>query len=157
MYMPWMNRLTVERLEEKTQRIQRYLSLTDGDWERVFFITLARNFGFGTNAQAFEQWAPRPSTPKPLASTATMPFELKPSSWDKPDCSTPKPLPPTASTTTLPGCKTNTPFCVTSSACSPSSAIRGSLAVCAPRIFPRRAVAACATLCRTPHRLFAPA
>lgn len=53
----WMNRLTVERLEEKTQRIQRYLSLTDGDWERVFFITLARNFGFGTNAQAFEQWA----------------------------------------------------------------------------------------------------
>ena len=31
-----MNRLTVERLEEKTQRIQRYLSLTDGDWERVF-------------------------------------------------------------------------------------------------------------------------
>ena len=53
----WMNRLTVERLEEKTQRIQRYLSLTDGDWERMFFITLARNFGFGTNAQAFEQWA----------------------------------------------------------------------------------------------------
>lgn len=52
-----MNRLTVERLEEKTKRIQHYLSLTGGDWERTFFITLARNFGFGTNAQAFEQWA----------------------------------------------------------------------------------------------------
>lgn len=53
----WMNRLAVERLEEKTQRIQGYLQRTNGDWERVFFVTVARNFGFGTNAQAFEQWA----------------------------------------------------------------------------------------------------
>lgn len=53
----WMIRLTVERLEEKTRRINNYLQRTDGDWERTFFITLARNFGFGTNAQAFEQWA----------------------------------------------------------------------------------------------------
>lgn len=53
----WMSRLTVERLEAKMQRADSYLKLTGGDWERVFFITLARNFGFGTNAQAFEQWA----------------------------------------------------------------------------------------------------
>ena len=53
----WMSRLTVERLEAKTRRIQDYLERTGGDWERTFFITLARNFGFGTNAQAFEQWA----------------------------------------------------------------------------------------------------
>ena len=53
----WMSRLTVERLEEKTNRVQRYLKQTGGDWERAFFMTLARNFGFGTNAQAFEQWA----------------------------------------------------------------------------------------------------
>lgn len=53
----WMSRLTVERLEEKTERVQQYLKRVDDDWERAFFITLARNFGFGTNAQAFEQWA----------------------------------------------------------------------------------------------------
>lgn len=53
----WLSRLTVERLEEKTKRIQNYLERTGGDWERAFFITLARNFGFGTNAQTFEQWA----------------------------------------------------------------------------------------------------
>ncbi len=53
----WMNALTVERLESKTQRIETLLELTSGDWERVFFITLARNFGFGVNTEAFEQWA----------------------------------------------------------------------------------------------------
>lgn len=53
----WLSRLTVERLESKTDRVQQYLQRTGGDWERAFFITLARNFGFGTNAQAFEQWA----------------------------------------------------------------------------------------------------
>ncbi len=53
----WMSRLVVERLEEKTKRVQNYLQRIDGDWERAFFITLARNFGFGTNAEAFEQWA----------------------------------------------------------------------------------------------------
>lgn len=53
----WLNRLTVERLEEKTRRIEGYLQRTGGDWERTFFIALARSFGFGTNAPAFEQWA----------------------------------------------------------------------------------------------------
>lgn len=53
----WMNRLTVERLEAKTERLRSYLERTGGDWERAFFIALARNFGFGTNSQAFEQWA----------------------------------------------------------------------------------------------------
>ena len=53
----WLSRLTVERLETKTQRVNSYLQRTDGDWERAFFITLARNFGFGTNAEPFEHWA----------------------------------------------------------------------------------------------------
>ena len=53
----WMSRLAVERFEAKMHRIEGYLEQTGGDWERSFFITLARNFGFGTNAQAFEQWA----------------------------------------------------------------------------------------------------
>lgn len=53
----WLSRLSVERLEEKMRRIAATLERTGGDWERTFFITLARNFGFGTNAEAFEQWA----------------------------------------------------------------------------------------------------
>lgn len=53
----WLSSLMVERLENKTERIFRWLERTNGDWERVFFITLARNFGFNTNADAFEQWA----------------------------------------------------------------------------------------------------
>lgn len=53
----WLSRLTVERLESKTQRVRQYLQRTEGDWQRAFFITLARSFGFGTNADPFEQWA----------------------------------------------------------------------------------------------------
>lgn len=53
----WLSALTVERLEAKTERIERYYALTQMDWEWTFFVTLARNFGFGVNAEAFEQWA----------------------------------------------------------------------------------------------------
>lgn len=53
----WLSALTAERLEEKTVRTNAWLERTGGDWERVFFITLARSFGFGVNAEAFEQWA----------------------------------------------------------------------------------------------------
>lgn len=52
----WMSRLTVERLEEKTERIEGYLERTGGNWAQTFFVTLARNFGFGINAEAFERW-----------------------------------------------------------------------------------------------------
>lgn len=57
MVRSWLSRLTVERLEYKTERVRQYLKRTDGDWERAFFVTLARSFGFGTNAEPFEQWA----------------------------------------------------------------------------------------------------
>ena len=53
----WMDTLAAERLENKTERILQWLERTGGDWQRTFFITLARAFGFGTNAEAFEQWA----------------------------------------------------------------------------------------------------
>lgn len=52
----WLNRLTADRLEEKTARIAQWLERTADNWERVAFITLARNFGFGINSDAFEQW-----------------------------------------------------------------------------------------------------
>lgn len=53
----WLSALTTERLEQKTQRISQWLHHTTGDWERVCFISLARSFGFGTNADTFEEWA----------------------------------------------------------------------------------------------------
>lgn len=53
----WLNRLQTERLEEKTNSLLQRLERCRGDWESAFFITLARNYGFGTNGDAFEQWA----------------------------------------------------------------------------------------------------
>ena len=53
----WLNALTVERLQQKTERIDRWLQQTGGDWERTFFIALARGLGFGINSDAFELWA----------------------------------------------------------------------------------------------------
>lgn len=53
----WLAALTAERLEDKTNRLRNYLQRTCNDWERTFFITLARNFGFSVNSEAFEEWA----------------------------------------------------------------------------------------------------
>ena len=53
----WMAALTIERLQEKTERIESYLKESCFDWEQTFFIALARNFGFGVNAEVFELWA----------------------------------------------------------------------------------------------------
>lgn len=53
----WMSALTVERLEEKTCRIETLLRQAGGDWEQAAFATLARNFGFGVNSETFERWA----------------------------------------------------------------------------------------------------
>ena len=53
----WLTALTVERLQEKTERIEGYLRDNCNDWEQTFFIALARNFGFGVNAEPFELWA----------------------------------------------------------------------------------------------------
>ena len=53
----WLSALTTERFEQKTLRIHNYLERTQGDWERTFFVALARNFGFGVNSEAFEMWA----------------------------------------------------------------------------------------------------
>lgn len=53
----WMSTLYVERLEERTNQIRHRWQDSDKDWEQAFFITLARNFGFGKNGDAFERWA----------------------------------------------------------------------------------------------------
>jgi len=53
----WMAALQTERLEQKTLAISQRAQLKDGSWEDAYFVTLARNFGFGINGDAFEQWA----------------------------------------------------------------------------------------------------
>ena len=53
----WMAALATERLERKTRDISRRAELLGGSWEDAYFVTLARAYGFGTNAQPFEQWA----------------------------------------------------------------------------------------------------
>lgn len=52
-----LRQLTEERMNGKVRRIADTLKRSGGDWERVCFITLARNFGFGINGDAFEEWA----------------------------------------------------------------------------------------------------
>ena len=53
----WLSALQVERFEQKARVIATRLERCNNHWEDVFFITLARNFGFGLNGDAFETWA----------------------------------------------------------------------------------------------------
>jgi hypothetical protein len=53
----WKNALLTERLEQKMNAIERLLADNNQHWEEAFYITLARNFGFGMNNQAFESLA----------------------------------------------------------------------------------------------------
>jgi hypothetical protein len=53
----WKNALTSERLERKTQTIFQLLEQYCDDWNEAFYITFARNFGFGVNNDAFERLA----------------------------------------------------------------------------------------------------
>lgn len=53
----WMAALQTERLEQKTQAICRRAQRMNGSWEDAYFMTLARNYGFGINGDAFEEWA----------------------------------------------------------------------------------------------------
>jgi hypothetical protein len=62
----WMGALQTERLEQKAGHISLLLKRFSGDWEQTYFSTLARNFGFGINADGFEAW----SESLPLADAA---------------------------------------------------------------------------------------
>lgn len=53
----WISALQTERLEQKTQAIIKRVEQCDGSWENAYFVTLARNYGFGINGDAFETWA----------------------------------------------------------------------------------------------------
>ena len=53
----WMAALQTERLEQKTEAIRQRVAQKQGSWEEAYFVTLARNYGFGINGDVFEQWA----------------------------------------------------------------------------------------------------
>lgn len=52
----WFSALQSERFEQKTSVIKKRLARLNNHWEDAFFITLARNFGFSVNGDAFETW-----------------------------------------------------------------------------------------------------
>jgi hypothetical protein len=49
----WLNRLLVERLENKANEIQQFYRYFENSWEQTFYYFLARNFGFKVNASPF--------------------------------------------------------------------------------------------------------
>lgn len=53
----WMDALLCERLMDRSDRVVQRLEAAGGDWERALLVTLARNFGFSLNGDAFERWA----------------------------------------------------------------------------------------------------
>ncbi len=53
----WLDRMLVERLEQKTTAIREALERNGGDWEETFYQFLARNFGLKVNAEPFEMLA----------------------------------------------------------------------------------------------------
>lgn len=55
----WVEGLAFERLHGKVERIHQLLGSFNGSWEDVCYVTLARNFGFGINNDAFERLARR--------------------------------------------------------------------------------------------------
>lgn len=55
----WTEALAFERLHGKVERIRTLLDSFNGSWEDVCYVTLARNFGFGINNDAFERLARR--------------------------------------------------------------------------------------------------
>ena len=53
----WLTALQSERFEQKAATLVARLKRCNNHWEDTFFLTLARNFGFGLNGDAFETWA----------------------------------------------------------------------------------------------------
>jgi hypothetical protein len=53
----WLEKLFIERLEQKAAYINTLLESFQNDWEAVFFKLLAKNFGLKVNGDAFLQMA----------------------------------------------------------------------------------------------------
>lgn len=53
----WLESLSIERIEEKTDYIKDIFRQCNSSWEETFYIILAKNFGFKLNALPFEMLA----------------------------------------------------------------------------------------------------
>ncbi|HEY0666693.1 MAG TPA: DUF2851 family protein [Sphingobacteriaceae bacterium] len=53
----WLSRVLVERMEEKSDAINKVLAEYKQSWDDAFYVMLARNFGFKVNALPFEMLA----------------------------------------------------------------------------------------------------
>ena len=54
---PWLERMLIERLENKTAFIEELYGFTKHSWEETFYLLLFKNFGFHVNSDAFLQIA----------------------------------------------------------------------------------------------------
>lgn len=55
----FLSSLLCERFEMRAAQIAERYDAHDKNWDDALFCTLARNFGFGINGEAFEEWARR--------------------------------------------------------------------------------------------------
>jgi hypothetical protein len=53
----WLGRVALERIEQRTQKVQETLLDTRQHWEETYYRLLARSFGARVNMDAFEQLA----------------------------------------------------------------------------------------------------
>lgn len=55
----FLSSLLYERLDMRSAQIAQRYEAHDKNWDDALFSTIARNFGFGTNGDAFDEWARR--------------------------------------------------------------------------------------------------
>jgi len=53
----WLDRLILERFEERNERVNKALVQSDNDWDQTFFTLLCRSMGFVVNAEPMEMLA----------------------------------------------------------------------------------------------------
>lgn len=53
----WLERLAIERMEQRVQELETVLQWTNNNWEEAFYIRLMRYMGMKVNATPFEQVA----------------------------------------------------------------------------------------------------
>jgi hypothetical protein len=72
----WLERMLIEKLEQKADFIQDVLALSQNDWEEALYHLIARSFGFSVNALPFEMLA-RSVSYKILAHHADNQFQVE--------------------------------------------------------------------------------
>ncbi len=53
----WISKLTIERLEDKSLRIEEILIKNKNNWEETFYQSISKNFGLKINADPFQMLA----------------------------------------------------------------------------------------------------